>query len=78
MIFLFTTASYLLYNWFMKSKTPIKTPILIGAESNTAEAGSDPKQVQYPAFGCGTQGEFHDDLPQLPDRMQAQGLRPQG
>ena len=56
------------YTIYMKSKAPISAETPTGAvESNTAEAASDP-QTQYPAFGCGTQGRFHD-LPFLPDRM---------
>ncbi len=52
----------------METKAPISVEAPTGAESNTAEAVSD-RQPKYPAFGCGTQGEFHSDLPQLPDRM---------
>jgi hypothetical protein len=53
----------------MKNKAPISVSAPTGAiESNTAEAASDP-QTQYPAFDCGTQGEFHNDLPFLLDRM---------
>jgi hypothetical protein len=52
----------------MKQKAPASVEALTGAESNTAFAVSD-VQTHYPANGCGTQGEFHNDLPQLPHRM---------
>ncbi|HLK18093.1 MAG TPA: hypothetical protein VKT81_04020 [Bryobacteraceae bacterium] len=49
-----------------KAKAGAETPAL--AVSNTAFAASD-VQTHYPANGCGTQGEFHNDVPQLPYRM---------
>jgi hypothetical protein len=52
----------------LHSKAPANVEALTRAVSNTAFAVSD-AQTHYLANGCGTQGEFHDDLPQLPDRM---------
>jgi hypothetical protein len=52
----------------MKQKAPTNALTLIGAEIRTAEAVQT-VQVHYPAFGCGSQEEIHNDLPQLPDRV---------
>jgi hypothetical protein len=52
----------------MKNKAPINVDALTGAGIRTAEAVQT-VQSHYPAFGCGSQEEIHNDLPQLPDRM---------
>jgi hypothetical protein len=52
----------------MKRKAPINALTLTGAEIRTAEAVQT-FQSQYPASGCESQEEIHNDLPQLPDRM---------
>jgi hypothetical protein len=49
----------------MKSKAPIKTPILIGAEITTAEAAMTCKPI-VSAFLAVDLKEIHSDLPQLP------------
>lgn len=57
------------YTWFVpeNTKTPAEVDASTGAEIPAAEAAKS-LQLHYPAFGCGSQEEIHDDLPQLPDR----------
>jgi hypothetical protein len=55
-------------------KAPIKTPILTGAIITTAEAEMTCKSI-IGVLAVDLK-ETHNDLPQLPERMQTQRARP--
>ena len=49
-------------------ETPVRIGVLAGVQIRTAEAVQT-FQSHYRHFAVRSQGRFHSDLPQLPDRM---------
>jgi len=61
----------------MKQTTPIKTPILIGVRIAQPKPYESVNSSIW-LLAVELNRSFHSDVSQLPNRMQAQGTRPQG